>query len=314
MSEQVKPVVVGYDGSTESKNALDWAALHAGRTRQGLVVLFDCGTDHRRAAEKAAKKAAGTEAGSGEKPGLGERDPRRAVEVAADAVVVTAAERATTLAPGITVKTRVTHEGASSALQAASVDASLVVLGDRHHRRLAGAMLGSVSLGVSAHALCPVALVPAGSDVQPGPRHPVVVGVDGSAGGDAATRWAAELAALTRADLVLAAAWETPRVDHWSRLYLADDQWRHEEIERARHGASWHLSHARGLVTKSHPDLKVREYVEEARADSMLTKLSRKAGVVVVGARGHGDLTTLLLGSVGRSVMHRSHAPVVVVR
>ncbi len=296
MSEQAKPVVVGYDGSTESKNALDWAAMQAARDRSPLVVLFDSGVSHGKSAEGAAAER------------------RSAIEVAADAIAVTGAERARVISPGIDITTRTTHEGASTALQAASVGASMVVLGDRHHRRLAGAMLGSVSLAVSAHAVCPVVLVPAGTDVQPGPQHPVVVGVDGSAGSDAATRWAADLASRTRADLMLAAAWETPRADHWSRIYLVDDQWRHEEIERARHGATWHMSHARGLLNKEHPDLTVREHVEEGRADSMLTKLSRKAGVVVVGARGHGDLTTLLLGSVGRSVMHRSHAPVVVVR
>lgn len=294
MTEMTKPVVVGYDGSAEARHAVDWAALHAARDRLPLTVLFAWG--------------------DADVPGA-EGDARpRAVQGAADAIASAGMERARVMAPGIEVRAGTSGQGAAAALQTLSEDAGLVVVGDRHHRRMSSAPVGSVAFAVAAHAHRPVVLVPAGSDVLPGPQHPVVVGVDGSGGSDAAARWGAGLAVRARADLVLASGWHPHRSDHWSRTYLVDEQWRHEDTERARQRASWHVAHARGLVRRDHPGLAIREHAYEGRADDVLTRLSEGAGVVVVGARGQGDLATMLLGSVARGVMHRSHCPVAVIR
>ena len=47
---------------------------------------------------------------------------------------------------------------------AEQADAQLLVVGTRHHTRLASILLGSVTRGVLHHASCPLAVVPAGSD------------------------------------------------------------------------------------------------------------------------------------------------------
>lgn len=296
MTEVSRAVVVGYDGSGEARTALDWAALHAARERRGLLVLFASG---------------GPGGGTPEIEGPARR---KVVQGAADAIASAGVERAHVMAPGIAVRPHTSRQGAAAALQEVSEGATLVVVGDRHHRRMSSVPEGSVAFAVAAHAHGPVVLVPAGSEVTPGPQHPVVVGVDGSSGSDLATQWGADLAASTRADLMLASGWHAPQGDHWRRAYLVDDQWRHEDTERARHGAARHVAHARGLARRSHPDLMIREHVVEGRADTLLTNDSTRAAVVVVGARGQGDLATMLLGSVARGVMHRSHCPVAVIR
>lgn len=293
MSEAKAPIVVGYDASSGSREAVDWAAREAAGTRRPLIVLFAWGGARERTKEMVGRRVE--------------------VEVAARDVASAGGDRASAIASGITVRTRTSRESAATALQEMSESAAMIVLGDRHQRRFTGHS-GSVVPAVAAHAECPVVFVPAGSEVVPGPRHPVVVGVDASAGSDLAVQWAAGTAARTKAELVLAAAWQGPAADHWTRIYLGDEEWQHVEIEGARHGASDHVSHTRGVVNRDHPDLKFRDHIEEAPAAAMLARMSMGAGLVTVGARGEGDLSKLLLGSVARGLLNRSHSPVAVVR
>ncbi|GAA2565113.1 universal stress protein [Winogradskya consettensis] len=61
--------------------------------------------------------------------------------------------------PDVPVETVVTHESASFALERASRHARLVVVGNRGHGPLAGALLGSTTLQLLHHAACPVYIV-----------------------------------------------------------------------------------------------------------------------------------------------------------
>lgn len=293
MGQTKAPIVVGYDASSSARDAVDWAAHEAEGSRLPLVVLFAWGRAQPRATELVGRHVA--------------------VEVAADAVAAAGRDRALALAPGLEVRTRTSDQGAAEAIQKLSGEAAMIVLGDRHQRRLSGHS-GSVVPAVAAHAECPVVFVPAGSEVLPGRQKPVVVGIDGSQGSDTAVRWAADLAARNRAELVLAAAWQAPSADHWTRVYLGDEDWHHVEVEGARHGAHDHVSHARGVVSREHPDLLFREHVQQAPAATMLAQLSLTAAMVVVGARGEGGMSTLRLGSVGRNVINRSQCPVAILR
>lgn len=56
------------------------------------------------------------------------------------------------------------HAVAGVVTSAEQADAQLLVVGTRHHTRLASILLGSVTRGVLHHAGCPLAVVPAGSD------------------------------------------------------------------------------------------------------------------------------------------------------
>lgn len=57
-----------------------------------------------------------------------------------------------------------------------------------------------------------------------------------------------------------------------------------------------------------------RELVRSLEPASELLRISERAGLVVVGSRGRGELSGLLLGSVGQNLVHHAACPVAVVR
>lgn len=290
------PVVVGYDGSLDADWAVDWAAVEALRHQRDLLVLF--AADH---------------------PGLSRHSlttgqPTTHAQEMAEAVTQAGVTRARAAAPDLSVTSKTTGLGAAVALTEASVGASLLVVGGRGRTRASEALLGTVQFAVTAHAECPVVVVPPECVVVADAKHPVVVGVDGSQDSNLAVRAAADAASDRGATLLVVAAWQRPPVDDWSRFYLVDDQWRQDMFAAARARVAQHVNDAAREAKKDHTDLDVVEFVVEGRPSTRLAEESVKAGLVVVGARGRSDLVSLLLGSVGHNLIHRSHCPVLVIR
>lgn len=297
MSNVNGPVVVGYDGSTIAEVAVDWAAVEAARRGRRLDVLFAIDLNRMHGGTEAALLVTDDQ-----------------LTAAATVMAQKGVERARAVAPGLEVEARTSPRAPAGALQEASEEACLLVVGTHGHGRLLGVLLGSSALTLMAHARSTVVVVRGNVAVPPGPERPVVVGVDGSAGSLQAVDFAAETAAGTGAELVLVSVWETPAADHWSRIYLADDELRHQAIDAARSRAQQNLATARQRLQDEHRDVAAREVVAEGRASHELAHLSTGAGLVVLGARGHGDLASLLLGSVARRVVHHAQCPVAVVR
>lgn len=69
-----------------------------------------------------------------------------------------------------------------------------------------------------------------------------------------------------------------------------------------------------GNALSFHEPIAVRHLVVRGGAARALIDASSGAQVVVVGARGHGGFTGLLLGSVGQALLHRVACPVAIVR
>lgn len=122
-------------------------------------------------------------------------------------------------------------------------------------------------------------------------RHAIVVGIDGSLSALRATRWAAREAAARQASLVLIHARRVPRDADHEMLAVA---------EKAAYEA------ASGV-----------EITTDVRIDSATPALiaaSKSARLLVVGSRGLGGFSGLLLGSVAAATSIHSDCPVVVVR
>jgi len=137
----------------------------------------------------------------------------------------------------------------------------------------------------------------------------IVVGVDDSPGGRAALRWALREAELRGAELEVVNAWPLPMAEGWNREWPAD--------EAAFRQASTDL--LQKLVAEcSPPDGgRVTPSLVPLRSEGPafgLIEYSEGADLLVVGSRGRGGFSSLLLGSVSVQCVHHARCTVVVVK
>jgi nucleotide-binding universal stress UspA family protein len=135
------------------------------------------------------------------------------------------------------------------------------------------------------------------------------VGVDGSPSALDAARWAAREAQrrATTVELISAFGWlETRHLhDHGLGAGFRATMW-----ERTRQ----EVSAAAGAAAEAAPGIGISERVVEGFPVPLLVAESRRAGLVVLGDRGLGGFTGLLVGSVAIGLAARAACPVVVVR
>jgi nucleotide-binding universal stress UspA family protein len=140
-----------------------------------------------------------------------------------------------------------------------------------------------------------------------GPR--VVVGVDGSSGARAALRFALEDAVRRGVPVDAVAAYRPP--DVWMDFYAVDDL----EVDRQRAAA---VERAEAFVADvlrelSGPAPEVRVRAVMGAAAEALIRESAGADLLVVGSRGHGGFSSMLLGSVSMQCALHAPCPVTVV-
>ena len=133
----------------------------------------------------------------------------------------------------------------------------------------------------------------------------IVVGVDTSDSSREALRWAARQAELTGAHLRVVMAWEIPSMAFWAPLP--------EGLDLGK-DASEALEETVRAVLGPDPKVKLTTVVLEGHPAPMLLEQARDADLLVVGSRGHGEFTGMLLGSVSEHCVAHASCPVVVVR
>lgn len=301
MTEQGKRIVVGYDGSAESKAAVHWAAVVSQRRGRPLVVASAAGIDP------------------------GSQQVREAQVLAEEGV-----ERARASAD-IEVSGESPGAGAVASLVGMSEDAELIVMGNRGRGRLRGALLGSAAFSVAIHSKCPVAITRDSVRGLPSEDLPIVVGTDGSQASDAAVDEAARLASETGATLKIVVAYDAPSNTPWLVAHYPDEVtggedanvWQRQVFDPDLDGTSGEqrqkqaagIAHsAAERVSKTHPGVKIDLAVISGRPERAIADAAEDASLIVVGARGRGDFASLLLGSVSRDVIQHADCTVYVVR
>jgi nucleotide-binding universal stress UspA family protein len=270
----VKPIVVGTDGSEESLRAVEWAAgeaiLHAAPLRivtaaslpplmTGLQVRPDRDhvTDFIRS----------------------ERD------LALDA----AASRAARVAPGLVIVTDPVAGPPAQGVTASGSGASMLVVGSRGAGAFTALMLGSVSRYAAAHAACPVVVV----RDQP----PVASGLVGVGVGDLddcaeSLAFAFEEASLRRGGVLAVHVWPGPgpvNAEVAGQLAGLLESWR-----------------------EKYPGVPVSQEVVPGYPARVLIGLSARADLVVMGRHGghpgpHGP------GPVRHAVLSHAHGPIAII-
>ncbi|PZS34955.1 MAG: hypothetical protein DLM58_04875 [Pseudonocardiales bacterium] len=148
-------IIVGVDGSTGARTALEWAVDECRLRSCTLLVVY---------ARQAHPDAAGP-------VGLG-------YDEVAERLLTRHAAAASARQPGVAVTTLLSGGPPASTLIDLSADAELVVVGTRGNSAFTSTMLGSISTRTAAHAHCAVAVVPQRLATRTDENErPVVVGV-----------------------------------------------------------------------------------------------------------------------------------------
>ncbi|TLM87024.1 universal stress protein [Pseudarthrobacter sp. NamE5] len=301
-------IVVGVDGSDHGQCALVWAAREAQRRRRPLHIV--------------TAYSVPIFAASGLDGGYATVDDS-VIREGAEAIVRQALEKV--LSYDIDVTGSVENGDASGVLLEMSETAELLVFGTRGRGGFVGRLLGSVSSALPAHAKCPTVTIPLVCADRLGEstedrrirveqakaghqrvENVVVVGVDGSEQARVAVLEAADQA--ERLGAILRVVCAVPQ-------YSGSLAWVPAPMDRKALFADIRTTLDAGMAwLRSHfPNLPTESVLKDGSPVDVLVEESRRVELVVVGTRGRGGFTGMLLGSTSDGVLHHAKGPVMVV-
>ncbi|MFF4908188.1 universal stress protein [Streptomyces sp. NPDC001260] len=280
------PIVVGIDPDPGRRAALAWAADEADRRNLPLLLAL---------------------AQNVPTPGYRPTHGRPSWEEWNQALHATG-ERALTEAvafvrsrhPRVAVSELLAEGHPAWVLREQARDATEIVVGSWHLSAARELFTSAaVALPLIVHAPCPVVVVREPEHITQQPPY-FVVGVDGSPHSAAAVDFAFEEASLRGALLRALYVWHPPL------LGVLDEHAAVQECRRL-------LSETVAGRSLTHPEVELRHEVVHGHPVQVLAKASEHALGLIVGTRGHGGFTGMLLGSVSQGVLHHARCPVITV-
>jgi len=137
----------------------------------------------------------------------------------------------------------------------------------------------------------------------------VVVAVDGSDASKQAVRWAANTANKRGIPLRLASSYTMPQF-----LYAEGMVPPQELFDDLQTEALEKVEEARAIAHETAPEIKIGHTIAEGSPIDMLLDMSNDVTMIVMGSRGLGGLSGMVMGSVSGAVVSHANCPVVVVR
>ncbi|MCU7730317.1 universal stress protein [Actinoplanes sp. KI2] len=266
-------VVAGFDGSAAATAALRYGARQAARRGSELRIVHAFGWSVLMAPMYP--------------PYLDvDRAPRDAL---LDMLAATAAAVRNEF-PDLPVTTRLVDGSAAAVLIDASREAQLLVVGHRGTGGFAGLLAGSTATQLAGHASCPVTVV---RDANAAEGAMIVLGMDGSPHALAAADVAFAEARRQDAELVIISQGQAPSETGPDAVTAQVEQ-----------------------LARQYSDVKYRrDSADGATAAAALIDAANRlrAGMIVVGSRGHGGFRGLITGSTSRALVDHAGCPVTVV-
>jgi nucleotide-binding universal stress UspA family protein len=289
-------VVAGVDGSNSAANAVAWAAREAARRGDTLLLVHSY-----------VVPVHGYPSFLATFPEL-----REGMRHYGSEWLEQARQAAQQAAPGVEVEVALREGEPVTVLRQESREARAVVLGSRGLGGFTGMLVGSVAVALAAHGHCPVVVVRGKRQDDPPPppaSGPVVVGVDGSDAGLAALGFGFEAAEACGESLVAVHTWNDVVIDSMARLLpLSADPAEVDTQERAA------LEKQLSGWREKYPDVTVDPVVVRGRPVPTLLEYGERARLLVVGSRGRGGFTGMLLGSTSQALVIHAPCPVAVLR
>jgi nucleotide-binding universal stress UspA family protein len=288
-----KPIVVGVDGSEESLQAAEWAAMEAKRHSAPLRIISAPAKLPRMHAYHASESTVAS--------------ALREVSARALEAAITRSEE---VAPGLCVTTRLLCGPPALAVAESGSDGCMLVVGARGAGGFAAMVLGSVSRYVATHAPCPVVVVRQQSMAV---HREIAVGIRDPQDATDVLAFAFSEAALRGADLTAVHAWfwfssalHAPAEGEDLELRPAD----HEQV--SAHAVS-NLAEALGQWRDKYPGVQVRQDVIHGHPARVLASYSARSDLIVLGRHGSPEGARPGIGSIQHAVLDHARGPVAVV-
>ena len=137
----------------------------------------------------------------------------------------------------------------------------------------------------------------------------IVVGIDGSEHAQKALEWAAREARMRNAELEVVYAWQMPMYIGYGVVSAPVF-----DVSELRNAAKTRVDEAVAALNGDATGVAIETKAIEGISPEILVDEAKDADLLVVGSRGHGGFTGLLLGSVGQQCAQHSLCPTVIVR
>lgn len=286
-------VLVGIDGSAESRSAVQWALDTAARHDLPLTVVHVLREPENHCTAWGLTSA----------PKSVRSNPQ--VEHEVEALVGSAISVIDHLADATPLgylRTRLHTAPTAATLADLSGDADMVVVGGTERHLTSRTLWPSIGIDLARHAGCPVAVVRGEARIRPCAL-PVVVGIDGSPASEAAVAIAFDEAASRGVELVALCVVRENTTLELSGIMLAPDTSGQEILSERL--AGW---------AEQYPDVSVRPLVAWGDPAHRLLEEAETSQLLVVGSHGRNTIASAVLGSVSSAVVSESPVPVIIGR